>query len=54
VPPARYGQVWEKELDTAAPKSANAAAVKPGDLIDVRHRSVQVLRRATPAGNSQP
>ncbi len=56
VPAARYGQAWEKELDTAARREdpANVAAVKPGDLLEVRNRSVQVLRRAAPAGSSQP
>jgi len=54
VPSARYGQAWEKELDTAAPGSANAAAIKPGDMLKVRNRSIQVLRRAVPAGSSQP
>jgi isoamylase len=47
VPAARYGQAWEKELDTAARKEpANVAAVKPGDLLHVRSRSIQLLRRA--------
>jgi isoamylase len=46
VPAARYGQVWEKELDTAAPaEPATMAAVKPGDLVEVASRSVQLLRR---------
>ena len=56
VPPARYGQVWEKELDTAASGrgSATGAAVKPGDVMKVRNRSIQLLRRAVPAVNSQP
>jgi glycogen operon protein len=46
VPAARYGQAWEKELDTAAPEEpGTAAAAKPGDLIEVRNHSVQVLRR---------
>jgi isoamylase len=47
VPAARYGQAWEKELDTAAPEEPGTeTAVKPGDLIEVRNHSVQVLRRA--------
>jgi isoamylase len=46
VPAARYGQAWEKELDTAAREEpGTAAAAKPGDLIEVRNHSVQVLRR---------
>jgi isoamylase len=46
VPAAAYGQAWEKELDTAAPKGpANGAAVKPGDLLEVRNHSIQLLRR---------
>jgi glycogen operon protein len=55
LPPASYGQVWEKELDTAASgrHSTSAGAVKPGDLIKVRNRSIQLLRRAAPAGNPQ-
>jgi isoamylase len=47
IPPARYGEVWEKALDTAAPGSAaDATAVKPGDVIEVGNRSIQLLRRA--------
>jgi hypothetical protein len=46
VPPARYGQAWDKELDTAAPEEpANVAAVKPGDPLKVRNHSIQLLRR---------
>jgi isoamylase len=46
VPPAPYGQAWEKELDTAAPAGpGNGAAVKPGDLLEVRNHSIQLLRR---------
>jgi glycogen operon protein len=46
VPPARYGQAWDKELDTAAPEEpASAAAVKPGDPLEVRNHSIQLLRR---------
>jgi isoamylase len=46
VPAARYGQVWEKELDTAAVAEPATMAVKPGDLVRVASRSVQLLRRA--------
>jgi isoamylase len=53
LPTARYGQAWEKELDTAAPEEpANAAAVKPGDVLEVRNHSIQVLRRPERAGRS--
>jgi glycogen operon protein len=46
VPAARYGQAWEKELDTAAPEEpANAVAVKAGELLEVRNHSIQLLRR---------
>jgi isoamylase len=61
IPPARYGEQWERVLDTAqpaepgtAPLSAAAGGApaappgpaKPGDTIDVCNRSLQVLRRA--------
>ncbi len=45
VPSARYGQAWEKLLDTAG-SSATATTVKPGDLLEVRNHSVQALLRA--------
>jgi glycogen operon protein len=46
VPSARYGRAWDRELDTAAPGgAADADAVKPGDLVEVRSRSIQLLRR---------
>ena len=46
VPSARYGQAWDRELDTAAPGgAADVDAVKPGDLVEVRTRSIQLLRR---------
>jgi glycogen operon protein len=49
VPSARYGQVWERELDTgAATDAADVIAVKAGDLVEVRNRSIQLLRRAQP------
>jgi glycogen operon protein len=44
VPPARYGQAWEKVLDTAAPEEPDIA-VKPGDLLEVRNHSIQLLHR---------
>jgi len=47
VPPARYGDVWEAVLDTARPAKPfdDAPAVKAGELVPVRDRSLQVLRR---------
>ncbi len=61
IPPARYGEQWERVLDTAQPAEPGTASVsaaaggapaappgpaKPGDTIDVCNRSLQVLRRA--------
>ena len=61
IPPARYGEQWERVLDTAQPAEPGTAPVsaaaggapaapagpaKPGDTIDVCNRSLQVLRRA--------
>jgi glycogen operon protein len=46
IPPPRYGELWEKVLDTAAPVGPAAAPVKAGDKIEVVNRSTQVLRRA--------
>jgi glycogen operon protein len=55
VPPARYGQVWQHLLDTglldtgleagAAGGSGTGSAVKPGDLLEVRNHSIQLLYR---------
>jgi isoamylase len=47
LPPPRYGALWSKVLDTAVPliSAQDATAVKPGDVISVLSRSVQVLRR---------
>ena len=47
IPDLRYGERWVKELDTAAPElpEGQAAAVKPGDMVTVPSRSIQVLRR---------
>jgi isoamylase len=47
LPPARYGEVWEKVLDTAVPaqRSEDPVTVKAGGLVPVRDRSLQVFRR---------
>jgi isoamylase len=49
IPPPRYGDRWAKEFDTSLPRAADAeeaSAAKPGDLVPVPSRSMQVLRRA--------
>jgi glycogen operon protein len=48
VPPAAYGRVWQKVLDTAAPAAGGeeGATARAGGLVEVRDRSVQVLRRS--------
>jgi isoamylase len=52
VPALRYGEQWTRELDTSQPPGPDAggadgdAAARPGDSIEVRSRSLQVLRRA--------
>ena len=47
LPPPRYGARWSKVLDTAVPpiSAQDVAVVKPGDVIGVPNRSVQVLCR---------
>ncbi|MFI0447786.1 glycogen debranching protein GlgX [Actinomadura sp. 6N118] len=48
LPPARYGGMWIKVIDTADPMLAEdrgPAAVKAGESVLVEQRSVQVLRR---------
>ena len=47
VPPRRYGQRWAKALDTAMPGADFEldTAIKPGDVITVVNRSLQVLSR---------
>jgi glycogen operon protein len=47
LPPTRYGEVWEKVLDTAVPaqRSEDPVTVKAGGLVPVRDRSLQVFRR---------
>ena len=46
LPPPRYGVLWSKVLDTAVSLiSADMTVVKPGDVVGVPSRSVQVLRR---------
>ncbi|MBO0776203.1 MAG: glycogen debranching protein GlgX, partial [Actinobacteria bacterium] len=48
IPPAMYGEQWERTFDTALPQPAAGPddVVKPGDLVAVTSRSVQLLRRA--------
>jgi isoamylase len=45
LPPARYGESWETVLDTARPAGRFEDMSKPGELVGVRDRSLQVLRR---------
>jgi glycogen operon protein len=54
MPPQRYGEHWERVLDTAAPAeisgapaqpSDGPAAAKSGEAVAVMNRSVQLLRR---------
>jgi glycogen operon protein len=47
LPPARYGEPWEKVLDTAVPaqRPEGPVTVKAGGLVPVRDRSLQVFRR---------
>jgi isoamylase len=47
LPPARYGEPWETVLDTAQPaeRFEDPVTAKAGGLVQVRDRSVQVLRR---------
>jgi len=47
IPPRRYGRRWVRVLDTAAPLPLpeQEATVKPGDVLTVISRSVQLLRR---------
>ncbi|MDX6428810.1 MAG: isoamylase [Streptosporangiaceae bacterium] len=48
MPPARYGTMWRKELDTAVPiplLESERPAAKAGETIQVEARSTQVLRR---------
>jgi isoamylase len=47
IPPRRYGQRWDKALDTARPAAdfEHDTAVKPGDVITVINHSLQVLSR---------
>jgi isoamylase len=47
LPPPRYGARWSKVLDTAVPliSAQDVAVVKPGDVIGVPSRSIQVLSR---------
>jgi glycogen operon protein len=45
IPPARYRESWETVLDTARPAERFEDMAKAGELIPVRDRSLQVLRR---------
>jgi isoamylase len=46
VPPQRYGEQWSRVFDTSMTLgSVTDTAARPGDTIEVRSRSVQVLRR---------
>jgi isoamylase len=47
LPPPHYGVLWTKVLDTAVPviPAQDVTIGKPGDLLTVPSRSVQVLRR---------
>jgi glycogen operon protein len=45
LPPARYGESWETVLDTARPAERLEDVTKTGELVPVRDRSLQVLRR---------
>ena len=47
LPPPRYGALWSKVLDTAVPliSAQDVTVVRPGDMIGVPSRSVQVLCR---------
>jgi pullulanase/glycogen debranching enzyme len=47
IPDLRYGERWAKELDaTMLGPQGQAALAKPGDMVAVPSRSIQVLRRA--------
>ena len=46
LPPARYGESWETVLDTARPAERFEDMTKAGELVPVRDRSLQVLRRS--------
>jgi glycogen operon protein len=47
LPPSRYGELWERVIDTARPaeRFEEPDAAKAGGLVRVRDRSMQVLRR---------
>jgi isoamylase len=49
LPAAKWGSVWQRELDTAAfPLPDDSAALKAGDRVDVTGRTTVVLRRVPP------
>jgi len=47
VPPPRYGVLWSRVLDTAAPlgSAPDMSVIKAGDVVSVPSQSIQVLRR---------
>jgi isoamylase len=47
IPPRRYGQRWDKMLDTAVPAAEfdTDSAIKPGDTMTVINHSIQLLHR---------
>ncbi len=47
LPPAMYGERWDRLLDTAQPLPAAGqdGAAKPGDVVTITSRSLQLLRR---------
>jgi hypothetical protein len=53
LPSAHYGVLWTKVLDTAVPviSAPDLTIVKPGDLVTVPGRSLQVLH-ATETGSA--
>jgi isoamylase len=45
LPPERFGELWETELDTATPEHHGRPRLKPGDTTMLEGRSMLVLRR---------
>jgi glycogen operon protein len=46
LPPARFGDLWETELDTAAPLLGQRPRLKPEETTTLEGRSMVVLRRS--------